>query len=433
MSPAIQDREWRLRQATHASFGHTLNHRQVFASSGKAACFDTRNADAEIISTDRIGCLFLESGETSWVYRVDNATPFGPGVGAVSCHPLLDRAIFIHGLRDCDATKPYGATRRFGALLDTQHSTQTVRHAEARCVDLDPPFGALRGGTHAYSWSADGRAISFTYNDARVEERYHAGIGPPDLRTVGVMWTDHPVEVAVHDSGNFSGACRAMIVASVNHVLKPGTDTIESAREECFLGASSLAVAFIGRVRTRCGDAIDEVFVARWPQNAPSMNPSDSVDEDGRLLPPECVHVARVTRSENQKYPGVQGPRAWLIASPDGRTVYCPMRDDAGIVQVASVDVLTGETDWITRLKVSLASPLAIDRTGTQISLMSDGRIGILDPMSREMHWSPDWRDKVEFSWGAYHFLPDRSGLLFHGYPRNSQARWQQLWTATLH
>lgn len=424
---------WNLRQRTLDDCGHTLNHRQVFSPSGRHVYFDARNVDTEIMKTDRIGRIDLETGQIDWVYQAPNAGPFGPGVGAVACHPLRDRCVFIHGLRNCDAVKPYGATRRFGAMLDPDVSSGSIRSAEARCIRWNPPRGALRGGTHAHSWSADGRAISFTYNDAWIEERHHDGQGPPDLRTVGVMWTDRPVEVSEPDSENFSGNCYAMLVASVSHVAEPGTDAIEMAREECFLGVGSRAIAFLGRVRTVSGGTIDEVFVARWPESLSFASGSSPTDADGRLETPEFVRVERVTRTEGRRYPGVSGPRSWLVSSPDGRRVVCPMKDDDGIVQVAAVDVDSGQIDVLTRLTASLESPLAIDRLGERISLMSEGRIGILDLATREVQWSPDLRDRLEFVWGSYHFLPKENGLLFHAYPKNRDPRWQQLWTLTLH
>jgi hypothetical protein len=433
MTTSTGSRSWNLRQRTSEACGHTLNHRQVFSPSGRDAYFDARNVDTEIMKTDRVGRIDLGTGEIDWVYQVPNAGPFGPGVGAVACHPQRDRCIFIHGLRNCDAVKPYGATRRFGAMLDPDVPSGSIRSAEARCMRQNPQCGSLRGGTHAHSWSADGRAISFTYNDAWVEERHHDGQGPPDLRTVGVMWTDRPVEVSEPDSENFSGDCYAMLVASVSHRAEPGTDAIEMAREECFLGSGSRGIAFLGRVRTVSGGTIDEVFVARWPESPALASGSSIPDADGRLETPAFVRIERVTRSEGRKYPGVSGPRSWLVASPDGRRVVCPMKDDDGIVQVAAVDLESGQIEYLTHLATSLESPLALDRRGERISLMSEGRIGILDVATRDVQWSPDMRDRLEIVWGSYHFLPQENGLLFHAYPKNRDLRWQQLWTLTLH
>jgi hypothetical protein len=437
--------EWKLspahclRQVTFDSIGHTLNHRQVFSPDGRFAYFDSRNADAEIISTDRIGRLDLQTDRFDWIYRVADPNPFGPGVGAAACHPKRERLIFIHGLPHCGPDYHYRATRRFGAILDVRHpSPSRIEHAEARCIASASLCGALRGGTHAHSWAADGRAISFTYNDAWVEQQHQLGNGPPDLRTVGVMWCDMPVEVAssngaVDRGESFSGNSHAMIVAKVDTFPTPGSDAIELAREECFLGQCSNAIAFIGRVRSDQGDAIDEVFVSRWPDQPGFPSGLSTCDSEGRLVPPAFVMTERVTRSGNRLFPGISVPRSWLLASPDGHTVYCLMRDDAGLVQVVAVDVGSGQIEYVTHLATSIDSPLALDRSGTQISLVSDGRIGILDLASREVRWSPDLRDILDIPWGAIHFLPTEQGYLFHAYPKNQTPKWQQLWTLTLH
>jgi hypothetical protein len=428
-----------LRQRTFDPVGHTLNHRQVFSPTGRFAYFDSRNADTQIASTDRIGRIDLQTCEIDWLYRVQEPSPFGPGVGAVACHPERERLIFIHGLLHCGPEYPYRATRRFGAVLDVRHpASSVIEHAEARCIASAPPCGALRGGTHAHSWSADGRAISFTYNDAWVEQLHHEGSGPVDLRTVGVMYCDQPVEAASPDSSrslseNFSGTAYAMVVAPVSSCPCPGTDAIDSAREECFLGRSRHALAFIGRVRTQQGEAIDEVFVSRWPERPVLPSGVCSIDGEGRLEVPPFVKADRVTRTEDRPFPGVSGPRAWLVAAPDGNAIYCPMRDDAGVVQVAAVDIGSGQIEYLTDLATPLESPLALDESGSQISLVSEGKIGILDLVSREIRWSPDLRGILEIPWGAIHFLPEGGGCLFHAYPRNQTQKWQQLWTLTLH
>ena len=69
---------WELRQRTDGACGHTLNHRQVFSPSGDAACFDARNADTEIMVTNRVGRIDLATGEIDWIYRVPAAGSFGP-------------------------------------------------------------------------------------------------------------------------------------------------------------------------------------------------------------------------------------------------------------------------------------------------------------------------------------------------------------------
>jgi hypothetical protein len=224
-----------------------------------------------------------------------------------------------------------------------------------------------------------------------------------------------------------------MVVASVTDNPKPGSDAIESAREECFMGQSSNRLAMIGRVRGANGDPIDEVYIARWPERWDPPTGTAETDSAGRLIPPKGVQLERITRTEHRRYPGISGPRCWLLSSTDGRFLYAPMRDDEGVVQVMVIDAASGDLEPLTELSSSLESPLALDPGGTMLSLMSSGRVGVLDLGTGRVVWSQDLRERLEIPWGAFHFYPDNQGLLFHAYDKNDSARWLQIWTLALH
>ncbi len=452
----------RLRQWTGQPYGHFLNHRQIFSPDGKRAFYDTRNADPDIMVTSRIESIDLESGQTRVEYAVPSASGYGPGVGAVVVHPQRSHLLFIHGLWNCTADNPYSATRRFGALIDgtdvpIDHLTDHSRERkpvpfEGRWIAEGCPRGCLRGGTHAHSWSRDGQWASFTYNDHVMELRHRQRLGPPDLRTVGVvMFRDselqierlnHPAEPG-RDIENFLGVGWACIVAKVVENPKWGSDEIESAREECWVeGRPWRTLAFVGRVRNLDGQAIDEVFVAEWKGNASTIDRFNlrinlrelaPVDASGRLMPPPECEVRRVTYSQHRRFPGVSGPRNWLVASPDGRWVYFPMSDNQGIVQIARVDLDSGRIEPISELRTSIGNQIAIDSSGEWLTAICDGTPGLVSAHGGP--WRPLLND-LSFSAvlsGAVHFLPDGSGWLVHGYPKNPNAHWLQLWTITLH
>jgi len=452
----------RLRQRTWQPYGHFLNHRQVFSPDGLRAFYDTRNADPEIMVTSRIESIDLESGQSRVEYAVPSASGYGPGVGAVVVHPQRSRLLFIHGLWNCTADNPYSVTRRFGALIDgtdvpidysNDHSLERKPVPfEGRWIAEGCPRGCLRGGTHAHGWSRDGQCASFTYNDHVMEVRHRQGLGPPDLRTVGVvMFGDsgmgpeglsHPAEPNP-DMENFSGAGWACVVAKVVENPKWGSDEIESAREECWVeGRPWRTLAFLGRVRSLDGQAIDEVFVAELRGIEPTMDrfnlrvdlrESAPVDVSGRLMPPSRSEVRRVTYSQHRRFPGVSGPRNWLVASPDGQRVYFPMQDDQGIVQIARVELDSGRIEPISELRTSLENQIAIDSSGEWLTAICDGMPGLVSA-----HGGP-WRPLLNgpsltaVLSGAVHFLPDGSGWLIHGYPKIPNSQWLQLWTITLH
>ncbi len=51
------------------------------------------------------------------------------------------------------------------------------------------------------------------------------------------------------------------------------------------------------------------------------------------------IEFRRLTFLENRLFPGVQGPRHWLVASPDGKFLYFLLRDLSGVVQLAEVGI----------------------------------------------------------------------------------------------
>lgn len=444
MIHALGTQRWRLRQLTAELCGHTLNHRQVFSPDGLRVCIDGRNADPDIMITDRIGCVELATGHVDWVYRVPNPTPYGPGVGAVVFHPTNDELLFIHGLFDCDAHQPYRTTRRFGALYALQgRSSRMIHPAESREEGPCPLWGQLRGGTHAHSWSNCGRAISFTYNDAFMESQHALRQGPPDLRTVGVMLEREAVATQDLDPSNgnqslmrsasFSGRYWSMLVAPVTARPEPGSDALESAREECFLGGRRNVIAFLGRVRLADERSIDEIYVAEWPDSFVRETGLCNLDGEGRIAIPKAVRVRRVTRTSDRPYPGIDGPRHWLVPSINGQSVYSLMRDDRGIVQLVEIDTRSGDWEFVTQLESSIEGPPTRSPSGAYVSMLSRGWIGVLELATRRIRWVLDTQPCLHAIPGALHFLPDEKGLIFHARGRNAESAWHQLWTLSVH
>ena len=102
--------------------------------------------------------------------------------------------------------------------------------------------GALRGGTHAHNWSADGKWISFTYNDYVIQQLEKKDSSVKDLRTVGVMVPGHPVNVPYDSSEeNNSGEMFSVVVAKVTENPQPGSDEIDKAFDEGWIGSKRLS------------------------------------------------------------------------------------------------------------------------------------------------------------------------------------------------
>lgn len=116
--------------------------------------------------------------------------------------------------------------------------------------DIQAPYtpGALRGGTHAHTWSGDGQWISFTYNDYVLEQLPKTDSSILDLRTVGVM-VPQAVEVKTDTDSleNFSGKMFSVVAAEVVNNPRCGSDEIDKAFDETWIGKNG----YINRLGNR--------------------------------------------------------------------------------------------------------------------------------------------------------------------------------------
>jgi hypothetical protein len=434
----------RLRQLTHGLYGHTLNRRQVVSPDRQWVVYDTRNEDPKIPQTDSVEMVHIASGNVVRLYRTSHASEYGPGVGAVAFHPVRNRICFIHGLESCSAQSPYSAARRFGAILDTD-PLSGISHAEPRWMQssaalpdslLQPDHPALRlegslsGGTHAHSWNREGW-LSFTYNDAYLERWSKLNPAIRDVRSVGFMMphVSQPNDWELdHDSPeSFAGNFAAFLAVQLTPTAQPDTDQIDHALEECWLTNHQLAVQ--GAVRGRDGKLIYEVFRIDLPDAAALQGRIGKKLELGkepwnRLNAVSGCRQMRLTRTVDRKFPGIQGPRNWLVGSPDGVWIYFPMKDDTGIVQLFRVSSMGGRVEQISHLSASLESQITLDPQGQRCSMIIGNRICIVDVNSGSHHWYPTAASHTLV--GAVHFLePER--FLVNAYVGEGTDRFLQL------
>ncbi|MGC1241220.1 MAG: DUF3748 domain-containing protein [Chryseosolibacter sp.] len=377
-------------QLTSGRYGHMLNSAQVFSPDDQWVVYDTRNDQTHIGRTCCIEKVNIRTGEIVRLYTTAGQTIHGPGVGAVAFHPLKDRMIFIHGLTNCDEENPYGFTRRFGAILNEQ-DPGVISHAEARSISGPLVPGALRGGTHAHSWSGDGEWISFTYNDWLMEKQEQVNPDSKDLRTIGVMAPVKQVTLAEETAENFSGQYFTVVVATVTETPAAGSDEVEKALDECWVGKNGYdkkdgahqrrAIAFQGIVRVKDGSPLTEVFVSDIPDDVTHAAPGQTLEGTLTTRPtvPLGVVQRRVTFTDRRKFPGVQGPRFWLRSAPDGARIYFLMKDDNGIVQLYEVPTNGGEIRQVTELESSIQAQFNISPDGKSVAFICDNSIWITD------------------------------------------------------
>ena len=359
------------RALTTAPHGHQIHHTQAFSPDGRFIYYDHRNEETALAMSTAIGRVEVATGKEETLYRTPHPGPHGPGAGAVTCCPATGRLAFIHGLIDANAAEPYAPARRFGATLAADGS---MVHLDARDPAFPPTAGALRGGTHAFHGSPDGKRISFTYNDATLPQRP----APDDLRTIGLMIHGHSVEVPSPGPGRFGGSAFATIIVPVQSDPEPGSDELRRAFDEGWLGNDALA--FLGLVRTHDGRDLTEVFLARLPANpGPATFPTIGVP-----TPPPGITIQRLTRTTDRSHPGVQGPRHWVRPSPDGSWVAFLAKDDHGIVQIFGVKPSGGPIHQLSRLPVAVESPFNWSPDSRHLACAAGGRIWSIDAASGE-------------------------------------------------
>lgn len=422
------------KQLTKASQGHTIHHTQVFSSDGKWVVYDTRNDDTKIGSTGQIEMVNIESGEVRTLYTVPNQTEFGPGVGAATFSPTDNRVMFIHGIRNADKSRPYGMTRRTGVAIDIDNPNIPI-FMDARNVARPFTPGALRGGTHAHSWSGDGQWISFTYNDWVIEQLALRDTSFRDLRMVGVMVPSKVKIVGETTQENHSGECFSVIVTQVTVNPEPGSDEIDKAFDECWIGLDGYfkpdgkhqhkAIAFQGDVRNASGRKITEIFVVDLPDNVTIAVPGVLLQGTEKSFPgvPEGVRQRRVTYSES----GVEGPRHWLRTTPDGRMILYLARDDQGVIQVFGVPTNGGNTIQFTHNNVDVQGQFNLHPTGQSIIYPADNAIWMTDIESRKTSRITAKFDESEKPVGAPSWSPDGKHIVYTRYVGQGDTRYLQV------
>ena len=384
------------KQLTRGPQGFFVNHRQAFSPDDQWVAFDGRGEDPKMGENDLIGMVNLLSGEVRELYRVPGQQVYGPGSGAVSFNPQGGEVAFIRGLLSANAEQPYDLTRRSAIALDLRNPGNPVSYnLDAR--DITPPYtpGALRGGSHAYGYTADGNWISFTYNDAVLLETSKVDPTVKDIRTVAFLVKGKAVEVQTELPGQeFSGTGFTVIAAKVVPFPTPGTDEIQKAAEETWVGAEGFtrpngekvyrAMAYLGDVVTAEGNVVTEVFVTEIPENwEESLAETDLAGSKTKMPEmPKAFIQRRVTFLAEKKYPGVEGPRHWLRTSKSGDKIFFYAKSDDGVVQLHSVSPNGGEPVQLTHNDFSPETSFSLSPDENWVVFGYQNRVHLVDLQS---------------------------------------------------
>lgn len=371
----------REKQLTFASRHHQLTNINVWTADSQWLAFDVRPSGASFTG-ETLERVNVESGDVEVVYQAKE----GAHVGVVTVSPdLPPRYVCIHGPEHPDESWHYDFHHRRGVI---------VQNGEAQnldACDITPPFtaGALRGGSHVHVFSPDGSRLSFTYNDHVM----HEWDTRQDLRNVGIAVPLHAVTPPKQHPREYDGSHFCVLVSATTAQPKPGSDDINRAYEECWIGNQGYikpdgrqqrwAIAFIGDTLSPQGDKQPDIFVVDLPDALEDYARAGDTPLEGRNdclpAPPAGVTQRRVTFSGL-----AQQPRHWLRASSDGSAIAFLKADRQGVIQLWSVSPNGGEPRQITQLASSIQSAFSWHPEGKAIAFVCDNSVMRCDVSSGE-------------------------------------------------
>lgn len=437
--PLDPNMRYKEKQLTVSVQGHTLNNLQVFSKDGNWIVYDTRNDDTKIGSTGTIEMVSTLTGEVKILYKTVNQSEYGPGVGAAAFSPTKDEVIFIQGILNSNKNKPYSLTRRTGVSIDILNPNSPT-YMDAR--DVQSPFikGALRGGTHAHSWSGDGKLISFTYNDFVIEQKAKTDKTLQDLRMVGIMM---PGEVMVPTDPSFennSGKMFSVVITNVKENPAMGSDEISKAFDECWIGKNgylrsdgqhiSHAIAFQGIVRDGLGKPVTEIFVADLPENLALLKEGNQLEGTHTTRPnvPSSMKNRRITFMKK----GIKGPRHWLRSSPDGKDLFFLAEDEKGLIQIHTVSPNGGAIRKVSTHDFSVQGQFNISPDGNFLAYSADNSIYITGVKTGESKVVTKRFKDDEKPVGAPNWSPDGKTIAYNRYVKTGNDLFLQIFLISL-
>ncbi len=397
----------REKQITFNPRHHQLTNSNVWTADSQWLAFDVRPSGASFTS-DTIERVNVQTGEVEVLYRATD----GAHVGVVTVSPdLPPRYLCIHGPEQPDESWHYDFHHRRGVIV------QNGRAQNLDACDITPPFtpGALRGGSHVHPYSPDGTRVSFTYNDHVMHERDPK----EDLRNVGIALPLRAVEPIKQHPREYSGSHFCVLVSRTTAAPRPGSDEINRAYEEGWIGARGYqrpdgswqrwAIAFIGDTISAAGEKQPEVFVVDLPEalEAYAMAGDEPLEgTESRLpAPPAGVRQRRLTFTTRGL---AQQPRHWLRSAPDGSAIAFLMADEQDVVQLWTVSPNGGAPRQVTRLAHSVQSAFSWHPQGAAVAFISGNQVmrcdiesGMCQPLTAcseqppsgdAVVWSPDGR-----------------------------------------
>jgi hypothetical protein len=371
------------RQLTRGPGGRILSNIGVWSPDGQWIVYDTRpDAAGSDFAGDTIEMVNVSTGEVKELYR----SRHGAHCGVVTFNPRQSKVVFILGPEHPTPDWQYSFWHRQGVIVDVERPGVKT-NLDAR--DITPPFtpGALRGGSHVHVWDAAGQWVSFTYED-HILAQFQTPTPTNDInqRSIAVSVPGIPVRVSHANPRNHDGDYFTVLVARTVARPRPGSDEIQKAFEEGWVGTNGYvrpdgsrqkrALAFQGHVLSAKGEPYSEVFIVDLPDDVTQPGDGPLCGTETRApYPPRGTVQRRLTFTADRRYPGLQGPRHWLRCSPDGSQIAFLMKDDAGVVQLWTVSPNGGSPRQVTRNRWSVASTFTWSPDGRYLAHVMDNSV----------------------------------------------------------
>ncbi|WP_312455038.1 DUF3748 domain-containing protein [Pseudescherichia sp.] len=405
-----------MKQITFAPRNHQLTNINTWTPDSQWLVFDVRPSGASFTGKT-IERVNVETGEVETIY----AATQGARVGVVTVHPREEKYVFIHGPQNPDERWQYDFHHRQGMIV------QNGRASNLDALDITEPYtpGALRGGSHVHVFSPDGEKVSFTYNDHVLHERDPA----LDLRNVGVAAPYGPVTPAGNHPREYGGSHWCVLVSRTTPTPAPGSDEINRAYEEGWVGNSRLA--FIGDTLARNGEKVPELFIVDLPADEQGWKQAGDAPLAGTPTtmpsPPAGVQQRRLTFTHQHRYPGlVNVPRHWVRSNPQGTEIAFLMRDDAGVVQLWLIAAAGGEPRQLTHNATDIQSAFNWHPSGAALGFVLENRLVLCDSATGAIVFLTDDNPAHQPSADAVVFSPDGKTIAWMA----PTAGFRQLWVA---
>ncbi len=365
-----------MKQLTFAPRHHQLTNINTWTPDSRWLAFDVRPSGASFTG-ETIEQVNVETGELDVIYRAAQ----GAHVGVVTVNPQKAQYVFIHGPENPDESWRYDFHHRRGVLVEKGKATNLD------AMDITPPFtpGALRGGSHVHVFSPDGEWLSFTYNDHVLHE-----LDPKlDLRNIGVALPFGPVNPDIDHPREYAGSRWCALVSRTTPTPRPGSDEINRAYEEGWVGNNGYlkadgsrqrrALAFIGDTLSTRGEKVPELFIVDLPQEEAVWRQASPGSAVSLPAPPAGVMQRRLTFTHARRYPGLATvPRHWARSKPQGSEIAFLMKDDNGVAQLWLISPEGGEPRQLT-CGEGVQSAFNWHPSGDAIGFVQQNRIVLCD------------------------------------------------------